>query len=113
MAAYLRSLRLLATLELAILAPGHGYLIGSPRTEIERLIQHRLAREEKVRRALRNSGGPATLNTLLPAVYDDVTATLYPFAARSLEAHLEKLVEDGEIAVESGTGAYVLASSNF
>ncbi len=111
MAAYLRSLRQLATLELAILAPGHGYLIGDPRLAIDRLIQHRLARENKVRRALRNAGGTTTLNALLPPVYDDVAPALYPFAVRSLEAHLEKLVEDGDVAVEPGSGAYVLVSS--
>jgi glyoxylase-like metal-dependent hydrolase (beta-lactamase superfamily II) len=97
MAAYLRSLRRLSALDVAILAPGHGYLIGNPQAEIERLIQHRLARENKVRQAIRQAGGPTTLEALLPKVYDDVSAWLYPIAARSLQAHLDKLIEDGEV----------------
>jgi glyoxylase-like metal-dependent hydrolase (beta-lactamase superfamily II) len=99
MAAYLRSLRRLSNLDIAILAPGHGYLIGSPQAEVERLIQHRLARETKVKEALRQAGGHATLQALLPKVYDDVSASLHPIASRSLLAHLNKLVEDGEIAL--------------
>jgi glyoxylase-like metal-dependent hydrolase (beta-lactamase superfamily II)/8-oxo-dGTP pyrophosphatase MutT (NUDIX family) len=97
MNAYLASLRRITALDVAILAPGHGYLIGRPRHEIARLIAHRLAREAKVRAALQGFGGTATLNLLLPKVYDDVPAAIHPVAARSLRAHLDKLVEDGEV----------------
>jgi glyoxylase-like metal-dependent hydrolase (beta-lactamase superfamily II) len=97
MRAYLQSLRKLLSMELSILAPGHGYLIGAPHAEAERLIQHRLAREVKVRDALLGSGGSATLKGLLPLVYSDIAPMLLPIAARSLQAHLDKLVEDGEV----------------
>jgi glyoxylase-like metal-dependent hydrolase (beta-lactamase superfamily II) len=97
MRAYLQSLRRLLSMKLSILAPGHGYLIGTPHGEAERLIQHRLAREVKVRDALLASGGNATLNALLPRVYNDIAPMLLPVAARSLQAHLDKLVEDGEV----------------
>jgi glyoxylase-like metal-dependent hydrolase (beta-lactamase superfamily II) len=94
---YLQSLRRLLALDLNTLAPGHGHVIDSPHAEAGRLIEHRLARENKVREALRNAGGSATLTALLPHVYNDVPQTLHPIAARSLQAHLEKLGEDGEI----------------
>jgi glyoxylase-like metal-dependent hydrolase (beta-lactamase superfamily II) len=97
MRAYLESLQRLRTLEINTLAPGHGYLIHAPHAEAERLIEHRLARESKVRQALLETGGSATLAALLPRVYNDVPQTLHPIAARSLQAHLEKLVEDGEV----------------
>ncbi len=97
MRAYLQSLRKLLAMELSILAPGHGYLIGAPHAEAERLIQHRLAREVKVRDALLGSGGSSTLKGLLPLVYSDIAPMLLPIAARSLQAHLDKLVEDGEV----------------
>lgn len=103
MRAYIQSLQRLTTLELSILAPGHGYLIGQPHTEAQRLIQHRLRRETKVRQGMLKAGGHATLETLLPLVYDDVPKTLYPMAARSLEAHLGKLVEEGEVHHRDGT----------
>jgi glyoxylase-like metal-dependent hydrolase (beta-lactamase superfamily II) len=97
MRAYLQSLQRLRALEINTLAPGHGHLIHTPHAEAERLIEHRLARESKVRQALRAVGGSAPLATLLPYVYSDVPQTLHPLAARSLQAHLEKLIEDGEV----------------
>jgi len=97
MGAYLRSLRRLLSLEINALAPGHGYLIHTPHAEAGRLIEHRMARESKVREALHEAGGTATIATLLPHVYSDVPQTLHPLAARSLQAHLEKLIEDGEV----------------
>ena len=103
MRAYIQSLQRLTALELNVLAPGHGYLIGQPRVEAQRLIQHRLGRETKVRQGLLKAGGHATIETLLPLVYDDVPKTLYPMAARSLEAHLGKLVEEGEVHHQDGT----------
>ena len=60
MRAYLESLRRLLELDIRVLAPWHGYLIESPRAEIERLIQHRLRREDKVRQAVLQAGEPAT-----------------------------------------------------
>ena len=34
---------------------------------------------------------------LIPAVYEDVPATLHPFAARSLHAHLLQLADEGAV----------------
>jgi glyoxylase-like metal-dependent hydrolase (beta-lactamase superfamily II) len=102
MRAYVQSLQRLLALELNILAPGHGYLIGRPHAEAQRLIQHRLGREAKVRQGLVKAGGHATLDALLPLVYADVAKTLYPVAARSLEAHLSKLIEEGEVGQHDG-----------
>jgi glyoxylase-like metal-dependent hydrolase (beta-lactamase superfamily II)/8-oxo-dGTP pyrophosphatase MutT (NUDIX family) len=97
MNAYLQSLRRLQSLDITIMAPGHGYLIGQPAHEIARLIAHRLARESKLRRSLRELGGQATLAQLLPKVYEDVPTAIHPIAARSLRAHLDKLVDEGEL----------------
>jgi glyoxylase-like metal-dependent hydrolase (beta-lactamase superfamily II)/8-oxo-dGTP pyrophosphatase MutT (NUDIX family) len=105
MRAYLGSLEALLAEDVAILAPGHGYLVGAPHREIRRLITHRLGREAKVAAALAKTPG-ATAAQLLPLVYDDVRAGLHPVAARSLAAHLDKLVADGR-ASESG-GRYAL-----
>jgi glyoxylase-like metal-dependent hydrolase (beta-lactamase superfamily II) len=104
MRSYLESLRRLRQVDLRVLAPGHGYLIEAPHAEIDRLINHRLKRESKVRDAVRSAGGNATLKALLPLVYDDVSPALHSMAAHSLRAHLQKLVEDGEL--ELGEGVY-------
>ena len=74
-----------------------------PHGEVDRLIQHRLRREEKVRQALTRAGGAAvTVGSLLSLAYDDVPKALYEMAARSLQAHLDKLVEDGELDCSNG-----------
>ena len=105
MRAYLASLDLLLKEELAILAPGHGYLIGEPHHEVRRLVQHRLKREGKVRAAITKLGEP-TLEEMLPLVYDDVSPRLHGWAARSLTAHLQKLVAEG--AARARDGRYTL-----
>jgi glyoxylase-like metal-dependent hydrolase (beta-lactamase superfamily II) len=102
MRAYLQSLRRLLELDIRVLAPGHGHLIDSPHAEVERLIQHRLRREDKVRQAVLRAGQPATIELLLPSAYDDVPKVLHGVAALSLRAHLDKLVEDGEIHCSNG-----------
>lgn len=96
MRAYLHSLEKLLAEDLAILAPGHGYLIGAPHKELRRLMAHRRAREEKVLGALARLG-PASLDELLPLVYDDVPARVHRVAARSLTAHLDKLAAEGVV----------------
>jgi glyoxylase-like metal-dependent hydrolase (beta-lactamase superfamily II) len=102
MRAYLDSLQRLLDLDIRTLAPGHGYLIQSPHAEVERLIRHRLHREEKVRQAVLDAGAGASIDALLPVAYDDVPKVLHGMAIRSLEAHLQKLVDDGEIRCAGG-----------
>ncbi len=106
MRAYLASLELLLAEDLAILAPGHGYLIGEPRHEIRRLVQHRMRRESKVVAALARLGNP-TLEEVLPLVYDDVPARLHAVASRSLTAHLQKLVAEGTARAKGARFALV------
>ena len=96
MGTYLDSLERLLDLELDWLAPGHGFLMAHPHTEVRRLIGHRLAREAKVLAALR-SAGVVTLEALLPGVYGDVPPARHGIAARSLLAHLTRLQELGQI----------------
>jgi glyoxylase-like metal-dependent hydrolase (beta-lactamase superfamily II) len=102
MRAYVDSLRDLLKVDIAVLAPGHGRLIEEPRAELNRLIEHRLRREDKVRQALLGAGTGATPEMLLPSAYDDVPESLYKWAALSLQAHLDKLVEDGELCCAAG-----------
>lgn len=90
MIAYLASLEMLTQLSVTVFAPGHGYLIGEPHREAQRLIAHRLAREAKVIAAMQRLG-PVDSDTLVAAVYDDVPAKVHPVALRSLHGHLGKL----------------------
>lgn len=96
MSAYLDSLRRLLSLSLRALAPGHGGIIREPAAEIERLIAHRLKREQKVLAGLRELGR-CNLDQLVLTVYDDVAAHLIVWAKKTLLAHLIKLQRDNEI----------------
>jgi len=105
MRAYLASLEGLLAEDIAVFAPGHGYLIGAPHKEVKRLVAHRLAREAKVVAALRRRG-ESSPDQLVADVYDDVPARLHPVALRSLAAHLDKLVADG--SARHAAGRYIL-----
>jgi glyoxylase-like metal-dependent hydrolase (beta-lactamase superfamily II)/8-oxo-dGTP pyrophosphatase MutT (NUDIX family) len=108
MRAYLASLEKLLAEEIAVIAPGHGYLIGAAHKELRRLLAHRRAREQKVVRALARLGAAST-EELLPLVYDDVPARVHRVAARSLTAHLDKLAAEG--AVRAADDKYSLVES--
>jgi glyoxylase-like metal-dependent hydrolase (beta-lactamase superfamily II) len=110
MRAYLASLERLLAEDIAIIAPGHGYLIGAPHKELRRLIAHRMAREAKVISSLRKFG-TASLEDLLPLVYDDVPPRVHRVAARSLTAHLQKLVMEGTVRPSGGRFALVQSPS--
>jgi len=97
MAAYLASLERLKVYALRAIAPGHGDVIDDPAAKIAEYVTHRLAREAAVAAALAGAG-PATVEELVPHVYRDVDASLFPIARYSLWAHLRKLRTDGRAA---------------
>lgn len=96
---YLDSLDQLRELPVATLAPGHGALMPQALAEIERVIGHRLAREAKLVRALA-ARRSATIDDVLPDVYDDVPKFMHVYARYSLLAHAVKLVEEGRAEAE-------------
>ena len=98
MQAYFDALRALLQEDLEWLAPGHGFLIDHPHRAVRRLLAHRQTREDKVLRACARPA--ATLDALLPRVYDDVPAERHAMAARSLFAHLEKLAAEGKAVMD-------------
>ncbi len=95
MAVYMRSLERLRRLALARIYPGHGDVIHTPAAVIEEYIAHRLMRERQVLNALRD--GPARIGSLVRRIYADVPASLHPWAAQSMFAHLLKLREEGKV----------------
>lgn len=81
------------------LMPAHGPALDDAEATLSRYIAHRLAREARVREALR-ALGVSTAEALLPVVYADAPRFAWPLAARSLEAHLVKLEREGEVVRE-------------
>lgn len=99
MTQYLDSLERVAALEPVTLFPAHGSPQGAAVRRIRQLIAHRLEREARVVAAL--APEPRTLAELVPFAYADVKPELWPYAERSLLAHLGKLALEGR-AVEAG-----------
>jgi recombination protein RecT len=103
MTTYLQSLDNLSALCAAhqadFILPAHGYVLtrcdgtehaGGAQSAIEELKAHRLRREAKVLAAMRTKPG-ASVQDLLPLAYDDVPPKLWPVAARSLTAHMQRI----------------------
>ena len=98
--AYLGSLRRLAAVGAERLYPGHGPAITDPDRTLAAVIEHRLEREGQIVAAI--AGGAGTVDDIVAQVYADVDPGLYPLAARSVEAHLRKLADDGSVKHRDG-----------
>jgi recombination protein RecT len=94
MTAYFDSLDALdaacATGDAHFILPAHGYVLGAARAAIAHLKKHRLKREAKIADVMRRLP-EGTLAEWLPLAYDDVPDRMWPVAARSLTAHVERL----------------------
>lgn len=95
---YLATLERLLGEPVAHLLPGHGQLMAEPLAVFDSLITHRHLREHKALSCLAQAPQGMDTDALLERVYADVPAAIHPVAARSLEAHLEKLAEEGRLA---------------
>jgi len=94
MTAYLDSLDLLSAAceqhDIGFILPAHGYVITEAAQAIAQLKAHRLKREAKIIATLQ-AQPEGTLDDWVQAAYDDVPPRMWPVAARSLLAHLERL----------------------
>jgi len=92
---YVASLKRLESMGLRTLIPGHGPPNRGVDRALEALIEHRRLRESRILRVLAN--GPLTEAELVAAVYADTPDAAPELAVRTLRAHVEKLVEEGEV----------------
>ncbi|OUL99759.1 MBL fold metallo-hydrolase [Variovorax sp. JS1663] len=94
MNAYLASLDKLdaacAEGDIRFILPAHGHVLGEARAAIAHLKAHRLKREAKIAAAMRQLP-QGTPEDWLPIAYDDVPVRMWPVAARSLAAHVERI----------------------
>jgi endoribonuclease LACTB2 len=95
MTQYLASLERLALIGAEALVPAHGPVLRDPVAITRQYVEHRLLRERKVLSAIGEEGG--SVSEILSRAYDDTPMLLWPLAARSLDAHLVKLVKEGRV----------------
>lgn len=100
MTAYFDSLHKLLPRDDVRYYPTHGAPIDSPQDFVRGLIDHRLAREAQVLAAIRL--GLNTIPEMVAVIYADVDKRLHPAAGLSVKAHLNKLVRDGSVAMDTG-----------
>ena len=91
--AYLASLERMAALEPARLLPGHGPVVDHPREIIVQYLEHRRMRDAQVRACL--EAGISEVDGMVKRIYPDLPEGLVAAARATIEAHLERLREEG------------------
>jgi glyoxylase-like metal-dependent hydrolase (beta-lactamase superfamily II) len=97
LADYMESLAKLASLDIDLLAPGHGPLIEDPQAKIAEYVEHRLMRDRALVAAL--DAGERSRERLLDAAWSDVPGPMRQAAAFAMQAHLEKLASEGRVVL--------------
>ncbi|MGO7380252.1 MBL fold metallo-hydrolase [Rhizobium ruizarguesonis] len=98
MADYMESLERLINREDRLLLPGHGGPVTQPSTFLKALKAHRLRREQAV--LARVQAGDQRIAEMVKVIYRDTDPKLHGAAALSVLAHIEDLLERGEIAAD-------------
>ncbi|NEJ02806.1 MBL fold metallo-hydrolase [Rhizobium ruizarguesonis] len=98
MADYMASLDRLIARDDRLLLPGHGGPVTEPSTFLKALKAHRLRREQAV--LARVEAGDQRIAEMVKVIYRDTDPKLHGAAALSVLAHIEDLLERGEIAAD-------------
>jgi glyoxylase-like metal-dependent hydrolase (beta-lactamase superfamily II) len=101
MSDYIASLRRVRALQPLTILPGHGERVDDAGALIDEYIAHRLDREAQVLAAAQGLPAFAPMD-LVPTLYAGYPTDVYPLAAWTVQAHLDKLVHDGAIARVDG-----------
>lgn len=100
--AFMASLRRLSKMNWSRFFPGHGAPVEDPQERIEFLLNHRLAREDGILKALHQ--GPASASMIAEIVYTDTPTALLPAASRNVLAHLIDLMEQSRVSPTGDLG---------
>lgn len=98
MADYMASLERLMARGDRLLLPGHGGPVTQPAAFLQGLKAHRLGREQAILERIR--AGDRGISEMVKAIYRDTDPKLHGAAALSVLAHIEDLLERGEIAAD-------------
>jgi glyoxylase-like metal-dependent hydrolase (beta-lactamase superfamily II) len=98
---YLASLDIIRARGFSTLWPTHGPPIREPGPFIDAYLEHRRERIDQILAALES--GPAKISDLVPRLYADVDAKLWPAASRSMLAATIHLVREGKLAADGET----------
>lgn len=99
MADYFQSLRLMMDRSDELYLPGHGPALRQPRPYVEKLLEHRLVREQEIAKKL--CQGPMTIEEIAAALYFKTDPRLQRAAERNVMSHLHKLAEEKRVRKEA------------
>ena len=107
---YLRSLKRMVELGPRTMFPGHGPVVLRAREKLLEYLAHREERETQVLGAL--ADGPRAIAEMVEVIYADHPKEVRPLAARSVLAHLLKLVDEGraERTGKTEEGPWIVAT---
>ncbi len=94
MARYFATLQKVIALDPAVIVPSHGMAMGTT-YRLQATLNHRRLREAAVLSLYREG---KTADAMLPLLYHDVDSRLWPYARMNIDAHLDKLREEGQLA---------------
>lgn len=98
---YLSSLKRLISLDARMMFAGHGPPHLQPNVALQAVYDHRMAREEKIFRAV--DGGVGRVSEIVRVAYADTPGANPGLAAQQTEVHLERLRGLGKVVCEAGT----------
>ncbi len=102
LADFLDSLEKLAARNDKVFLPGHGGRILTPRRVVRAYLMHRKWREQTILACL--DEGVNTIPPIVDRLYGDLEDALKGAAALSVLAHLEYLIERGQVEIDGGSG---------
>jgi glyoxylase-like metal-dependent hydrolase (beta-lactamase superfamily II) len=106
MSDYMDSLRRVSDLHALTIHPGHGERVDDAASLINEYIDHRIEREAQVLDAARHHAVAFTPMELVPDIYAGYPVEVYPLAAWTVQAHLDKLVLERLVdRVDDDTGS--------
>lgn len=99
MSDYIQTLNRLKQLKISKIGPGHGEWVETPYEHIEFVIGRRLQRENQIKELL-DAHKQLTSEKLTKLIYDQsIHPSVFWVAQRTIEAHLIKLMKDGEVSL--------------
>lgn len=98
MSDYIRSLEILLDRDDNVFLPGHGGRLEEPKRTVKAYLLHRRWREQAILKALKD--GARSIRLIVPEVYPEISPSLATAASLTVQAHVEYLIEKGQIASE-------------
>jgi len=87
---YFKSLQRVIDFDPKIVIPSHGVSVGGT-FKLKETLKHRKMREEQVIELLKRG---KTQAEMLATIYKDIDQSLYPYALKTIECHLEKIKKE-------------------